>query len=76
MVNDGYTFSSFQQIIRAQLAPDRIDAVIAAIIAQATSRNVPLLWWTGPQPNPLIWASIWKDMVFLVKVNSPAWRLF
>jgi GNAT superfamily N-acetyltransferase len=45
-------FPVFNSIIRARLAPDRIDVVIESITAQATSRNVPLLWWTGPATQP------------------------
>jgi GNAT superfamily N-acetyltransferase len=44
--------SFFNCIWRAQLAPERIEAVIESIIAQAKSRNVPLLWWTGPTTRP------------------------
>jgi hypothetical protein len=40
-------FPLFNSILRARLAPERIYPVIESITAQATSRNVPLLWWTG-----------------------------
>ena len=45
-------FPVFNGIMRAQLAPERIDRVIESITSQAKSRNVPLLWWTGPATQP------------------------
>ena len=45
-------FPVFNSIMRAQLAPARIDAVIESIKGEAKSRNVPVLWWTGPTTRP------------------------
>jgi len=45
-------FLLFNSIMRAQLQLERIEAVIQPIVAQAESRKVPLLWWTGPTTQP------------------------
>jgi len=45
-------FPLFNSIMRAQLAPEKIDATIQSIVSEAHSRNVPLLWWTGPSTQP------------------------
>ena len=45
-------FPLFNSILRAQLAPGRIETTVQSILAQAESRNVPLLWWTGPATQP------------------------
>jgi len=45
-------FPIFNSIMRAQLAPAKLDATIQFIVSQAKLRNVPLLWWTGPTTQP------------------------
>ena len=45
-------FPMFNSIMRAQLAPEKIDATIQSIVSQAKLRKVPLLWWTGPMTQP------------------------
>lgn len=42
----------FNSILHARLVPERIDASIQSIITRAESRNIPLLWWTGPATRP------------------------
>jgi GNAT superfamily N-acetyltransferase len=45
-------FPHFNNIMRAKIGPERIEAVIEKILAQAVVRNIPLLWWTGPTTRP------------------------
>jgi hypothetical protein len=43
----------FNSIMDARLAPGDVDAAIQAIIADASARKVPVLWWTGPSTRPV-----------------------
>lgn len=43
---------AFNNVMRAQLAPSRVEVAIASVKAKARSRNVPLTWWTGPATQP------------------------
>lgn len=45
-------FPLFNNVLRARLVPEEIDITVHARMAQAQSRNVPLLWWIGPATQP------------------------
>lgn len=46
-------FPLFNSILDARLSPNTVDPTIQSILAQAKTRNVPLLWWTGPTSRPI-----------------------
>lgn len=45
-------FALFNSIMDARLPPEQVDATIQSIASDARSRNVPVLWWTGPSTEP------------------------
>lgn len=42
----------FNEVMRTRLAPDEADGRIAALLARARARDVPLFWWSGPAARP------------------------
>ncbi len=45
-------FPLFNSVFRARLATQQIDSMIQSVMARAEARQVPVLWWTGPQTQP------------------------
>ena len=64
-------FPIFNSIMRAQLVPERIDATIQSIVSRAKSRNVPLLWWTGPTTLPVDLGSHLEEYGFVDEGQMP-----
>ena len=45
-------FPLFNSVLRARLPSGTSDEVIDPILAEYKSRNVPMMWWTGPSTQP------------------------
>jgi GNAT superfamily N-acetyltransferase len=46
-------FPMFNCVFRARLASRQVDSAVQSVIERARARNVPVLWWTGPQTQPV-----------------------
>ena len=46
-------FPLFNSVMRARVPDDRADRMIESRVAACRTRNVPMLWWTGPSSLPV-----------------------
>src|SRR5262245_12734743 len=60
-------FPLFNSITRAAVSDDRAPALIDARMHACSSRNVPMLWWTGPSTTPADLGSRLLDRGFLIE---------
>src|SRR5512137_2045008 len=45
-------FPLFNSVADARLTPEQVDPAIERILADATARRVPVLWWITPSTRP------------------------
>jgi GNAT superfamily N-acetyltransferase len=63
--------SLLNSIMDARLSPEQVEPTIEHIIADAHSRNVPVLWWIGPSTRPVDLASHLLKYGFTIDEDGP-----
>jgi hypothetical protein len=61
----------FNSIMDAQLATGQVDETVRFIISDARSRNVPVLWWTGPSTQPADLGKYLVNCSFTIEDEAP-----